>query len=397
MPEQVLVINGGSSSLKFALIDPSQDAPLLTGLAERLATPQGVLRWQIAEQSAASQPLAEGDHEAALAAILPLVQATAGDQLVAVGHRVVHGGDLFTQACVIDDASLAGINAATDLAPLHNPANLDGIAAARAAFPSLPHVAVFDTAFHQTMPEKAYRYAVPEVLYREQKVRRYGFHGTSHHYVSREAARLAGLPLERSGWLVAHLGNGCSTCAVQDGQSRDTSMGLTPLEGVVMGTRSGDVDPNLHGYLHRQLGWSLAEIDSALNHRSGLLGLSGGLSNDMRTLTEAAAEGHQGAALAIEVFCYRLAKSLGAMACALTRLDGVIFTGGIGENAAQVRAKTIAQLGLLGVHLDEQANHACVGGRQANIAVEGSPAVWVVPTNEERQIAIEALALVHSI
>ena len=262
-------------------------------------------------------------------------------------------------------------------------------------FPNLVQVAVFDTAFHQTLPEYAYRYAVPEALYREHGVRRYGFHGTSHRYVSRRAAELAGLAVGDSSWLVAHLGNGCSTCAIVDGQSRDTSMGLTPLEGLVMGTRSGDVDPNLHSHLARALGWSLEQIDAMLNKDSGLLGLSG-LSNDMRALEQAREQGHAGASLAIEVFCYRLAKSLAAMSCALPRLDGLVFTGGIGENSPLIRSKTVDHLRLLGLHLDQPANARCVRGAAGAIQADGSPRVLVVPTNEERQIALDTLALLDA-
>jgi acetate kinase len=256
-------------------------------------------------------------------------------------------------------------------------------------------VAVFDTAFHQSLPEHAYRYALPEVLYREHGVRRYGFHGTSHRYVSLRAAELSGLPVADSNWLSAHLGNGCSTCAIVNGQSRDTSMGLTPLEGLAMGTRSGDVDPNLFGHLSRTLDWSLTQIEHMLNHDSGLLGLSG-LSNDMRSLEQARDQGHPGATLAIEVFCYRLAKSLAAMACALPRLDGLIFTGGIGENSALVRSKTLEHLQLLNLQLDPAANLACVGGNSGPIQRAGHPRVLVIATNEERQIALDTLAVISS-
>jgi len=253
-------------------------------------------------------------------------------------------------------------------------------------------VAVFDTAFHQSMPPRAFRCALPEQMYREHGVRRYGFHGSSHRFVGRRAAELSGLPLDDSSWLVAHLGNGCSTCAIVNGQSRDTSMGLTPLEGLVMGTRSGDVDPGLHLYLGRKLGWSLQEIDNLLNKQSGLLGLSG-LSNDMRTLEQARSEGHAGATLAIDVFCYRLAKSLAAMSCSLPRLDGLIFTGGIGENSPLIRSQTVEHLALLNLAVDEQANARSVGGQSGEIQTSGHPRILVVPTNEERQIALDTLAL----
>ena len=285
----ILVINCGSSSIKFALINEARSDFVLSGLAERLGSPDAQLHWQRGGEKD-SLILPNADHRVALAQVLPLVQSAAGGQLHGIGHRVVHGGEHFTAACRLDALSLSAIRATAPLAPLHNPANLLGIEAAIKLFPNLTQVAVFDTAFHQTLPEHAYRYALPEYLYREHGVRRYGFHGTSHRYVSQRAAELAGLPIGNSSWLVAHLGNGCSTCAIVDGQSRDTSMGLTPLEGLVMGTRSGDVDPNLHSHLARTLGWSLEQIDTLLNKDSGLLGLSG-LSNDMRSLEQAREQG----------------------------------------------------------------------------------------------------------
>ncbi len=390
----ILVINCGSSSIKFALVNEAHSDFVISGLAERLGSPDAQLHWQRGGEKD-SLILPNADHRIALAQVLPLVQSAAGGQLHGIGHRVVHGGEHFTAACRLDALSLSAIRATAPLAPLHNPANLQGIEAAIKLFPSLTQVAVFDTAFHQTLPEHAYRYALPEYLYREHGVRRYGFHGTSHRYVSQRAAELADLPIGNSSWLVAHLGNGCSTCAIVDGQSRDTSMGLTPLEGLVMGTRSGDVDPNLHSHLARTLGWSLEQIDTLLNKDSGLLGLSG-LSNDMRSLEQAREQGHAGATLAIEVFCYRLAKSLAAMSCALPQLDGLIFTGGIGENSPLIRSKTVAHLKLLGLILDEQANASTVRGVAGAIHAHGHPRVLVVPTNEERQIALDTLELLEA-
>ena len=387
----ILVINCGSSSIKFALVNEAQATFPLQGLAERLGSPEAVLHWQLGDEKQ-SLEIPGAAHLAALEQLLPLAQEAAGGKIDGIGHRVVHGGEHFTGSCLITDEVLAAIRANAQLAPLHNPANLIGIDAAFALFAELPHVAVFDTAFHQTMPEHAYRYAVPEFLYKEHNVRRYGFHGTSHHFVSKRAAEMTNLPVEDSCWLTAHLGNGSSTCAIVNGQSLDTSMGLTPLEGLVMGTRSGDVDPNLHSHLARTLGWSLEQIDRMLNHDSGLKGLSG-LSNDMRTLYEARISGHPGAMLAIEVFCYRLAKSLAGMACALPKLDGLIFTGGIGENSSAVRSRTLEHLKLFNFKLDEQANARCTRGVGGEIQAAGSPRVLVVPTNEERQIALDTLAL----
>ncbi|MGE8496289.1 MAG: acetate kinase [Pseudomonas sp.] len=390
----ILVINCGSSSIKFALVNEANTQFPLSGLAERLGSPDAELHWQRGGERA-SLALPNGDHRSALAQLLPLVQEAAGGELHGIGHRVVHGGEHFTSASRLDDTTLQAIRATAPLAPLHNPANLLGIEAAMNVYPELPHVAVFDTAFHQTLPEHAFRYALPETLYREHGVRRYGFHGTSHRFVSHRAAEHAGLSIGDSSWLVAHLGNGCSTCAIVNGQSRDTSMGLTPLEGLVMGTRSGDVDPNLHSHLARTLGWSLDQIDAMLNKESGLLGLSG-LSNDMRSLEQARDQGHAGATLAIEVFCYRLAKSLAAMSCALPQLDGLIFTGGIGENSPLIRSKTVAHLKLLNLTLDNEANALTIRGVGGPIHADGHPRVLVVPTNEERQIALDTLALLSA-
>ncbi|GGD05655.1 acetate/propionate family kinase [Halopseudomonas salina] len=387
----VLVINCGSSSIKFALRREGDSAALLSGLAERLGSDQATLQWKTA--SALEETLLEdGEHGSAMAALLPLIEQHAGQPLSAVGHRVVHGGEHFTQAQLIDNKVIAAISANADLAPLHNPANLTGIQAAMAVFPDIPHVAIFDTAFHQSMPAYAYRYAIPEALYREHAIRRYGFHGTSHQYVTHRASLLSGHAPGRGAWLSAHLGNGCSSCAVLDGRSLDTSMGLTPLEGLVMGTRSGDVDPNLHAHLGRTLGWDLPRIEQLLNRESGLLGLSG-LTNDMRQLEAAADDDHEGAKLAIEVFCYRLARSLLGLCAALPRLDGLLFTGGIGENSAKIRARTVEHMGAMGLKLDEAANNGHARGEAVAIHAKGSPTIWVIPTDEERQIADESLAL----
>jgi acetate kinase len=391
----ILVINCGSSSLKFALINQAHSQPLLSGLAERLDSPEATLHWWRSSHIREDLALPGADHRIALEHLLPMINDACGGRLHGIGHRVVHGGEHFTQSCLIDDAALQAIRATVTLAPLHNPANLLGIETTLNLYPQLPQVAVFDTAFHQSMPEHAFRYALPEQLYREQGVRRYGFHGTSHRYVSQRAAEITGLAVGDSCWLTAHLGNGCSTCAVVDGQSRDTSMGLTPLEGLVMGTRSGDVDPNLHSHLARTLGWSLEDIERLLNHESGLLGLSG-LSNDMRSLEQARSQGHRAATLAIEVFCYRLAKSLASLICALPRMDGVIFTGGIGENSPLVRGKTVFYLSLLGLSVDKVANARCVGGVTGEINPPAYPRILVIPTNEEKQIALDTLTLLNS-
>ncbi|MBE0489295.1 MAG: acetate kinase [Halomonas sp.] len=388
MNDPVLVINCGSSSIKYALVPAAADQPRLTGLAERLGSGDARLKGVDSHGEAFTRALGGAGHVQALEAIL---EGLEGRRPGAVGHRIVHGGERFTRATRIDDEVVAAIEQTAALAPLHNPANLQGVAATRTLFPALPQVAVFDTAFHQSLPPRAYRYALPEALYRDHAIRRYGFHGTSHAYVSGRADALSGLS---GGWLTAHLGNGCSTAAVWEGRSLDTSMGLTPLEGLAMGTRSGDVDPGLHAHLARQLGWSIEEIDRVLNRESGLLGLSG-LSNDMRELEAATDEGHAGAALAMEVFCYRIAKSLAALSCALPRLDGIIFTGGIGENSPRVRKQVIDLLPHFGLGLDPEANLATVRGREGRIdpRTPNRPALWVIPTDEEGRIADETRQL----
>lgn len=385
MNAPVLVINCGSSSIKYALIDPDPQAPRLAGLAERLGSAEARLKGQNSAGESFTQPLPAADHTQALNAIFEHLE---GRLPGAVGHRIVHGGEHFTQAALIDNSVINAIETTAALAPLHNPANLAGITATRKIFPELPQVAVFDTAFHQTMPPRAYRYALPEALYTEHSIRRYGFHGTSHAFVSQRAAELS--DRGAGGWLTAHLGNGCSTSAVWNNQSLDTSMGLTPLEGVVMGTRSGDVDPGLHTHLHRQLGWSLEKIDSVLNKESGLLGLSG-LTNDLREIEDAAKQGHANAQLAIDVFCYRIAKSLAALSCALPQLDGLIFTGGIGENSSTVRRNVLALLPHFGFALNDNANEATIRGKEGRLdnANHQGPQVWVIPTDEEGRIAME--------
>lgn len=393
MNAPVLVINCGSSSIKYALIDSDPQAPRLAGLAERLGGNDALLKGKNSDGESFTQPLPNADHTQALNAILERLE---GRLPVAVGHRIVHGGEHFTQAALIDDSVIEAIETTAALAPLHNPANLAGIAATQKVFPTLPQVAVFDTAFHQTLPPRAYRYALPETLYTEHRIRRYGFHGTSHAYVSQRAGELSSRGA--GGWLTAHLGNGCSTSAVWNNQSQDTSMGLTPLEGLVMGTRSGDVDPGLHAHLHRQLGWSLDQIDTVLNKESGLLGLSG-LTNDMREIETQALAGHAGAKLALEVFCYRIAKSLAALSCALPQLDGIIFTGGIGENSPTVRHRVLNLLPHFGFALDGDANEATTRGKEGKLdsANHTGPEVWVIPTDEEGRIAMETRHCVEAL
>jgi acetate kinase len=368
---QVLVLNCGSSSVKFAVVDT--DGGRILDAAEEV---EG------------------GDHEVALAAIVALLHRhePISRRIEAVGHRVVHGGEAFSGAVRIDTEVLRGIEAVSGLAPLHNPANLLGIRALTRAFPELPQVAVFDTAFHQTLPPRAYLYAVPRPLHREHGVRRYGFHGTSHRYVAHEAVRRLSLELEQSRIVTAHLGNGCSATAVQGGRSIDTSMGLSPLEGLVMGTRSGDVDPGLHEFLAGRLGLDAAGVTTLLNRESGLLGVSE-LSSDMRRLEQASREGHEGAQQAVELFCYRLAKQVAALVVALGRLDALVFTGGIGENSPDVRARVLALLAHLGLELDPERNARHGADAAGVISRDGPPVAMVVATDEEWLIASETAAV----
>jgi acetate kinase len=383
----VLVINSGSSSLKFALIEPDSGRVLRKGVAERLGTNEARLR----ADSKDTAPLPPGAGHAEVLKLL--LQKLAGQAISAVGHRVVHGGEYFSESVVLDADSIEKIRACSELAPLHNPENLRGIDAARASLPDVPHVAVFDTAFHQTLPPKAFMYAIPYELYERHKLRRYGFHGTSHRYVATEAARRLEKPLAALELVTAHLGNGCSACAIRAGKSVDTTMGLTPLEGLVMGTRSGDVDPNLHDFLADRAGLSLGEITDLLNRKSGLLGLSG-TSNDMRTLLDARERGDARASLAIEVFCYRLAKAVLGLSASLERVDALVFTGGIGEHAAPVRAETLAALRVLGPELDPELNRTHGASSGGRITRPGSRLLsLVVPTNEELVIAREAARL----
>ncbi|WP_114395265.1 acetate/propionate family kinase [Oleisolibacter albus] len=388
----ILVINCGSSSLKYAVFAADSRDPLISGLAECLGAADARLHCK-QNGVKTTTSLDGGGHEAAVEGLLAILSERGLlSGIGAVGHRVVHGGERFARSIRLDAEILTDIEAVSGLAPLHNPANLIGIRMAMAKLPWVPQVAVFDTAFHQTMPEEAYLYAIPRKLYDEHGVRRYGFHGTSHRFVAEEAVRLLQLDPADHGIVIAHLGNGASATAVLNGRSIDTTMGMTPLEGLVMGTRSGDVDPGILTYLATKLGWSAATIDHVLNKESGLLGLSG-LSNDCRTLEAAAAEGHAGAKLALDVFVHRLAHHIGGLATTLPRLDAVVFTGGIGENSAFIRASTLQRLGPLGLDLDEAVNRDTVGGATGLISRSVRPAAVVIPTNEEWMIARDAAEL----
>ena len=384
----VLVLNSGSSSVKFALVAPGSGERLMGGIGERLGTPEASLRIQWVPAAADEERLPGATHRAVVARVLDqLAEAGhAGSDLLGAGHRVVHGGERFTSSIQVDDTVIAAVRSFSHLAPLHNPANLAGIEAVRDLLPDLPQVAVFDTAFHQTMPAQAYRYAVPEEWYTRHGVRRYGFHGISHRFVSEQAAVMLGRPLGELRLVTAHLGNGCSATAVRDGVSVDTTMGLTPLDGLVMGTRSGDVDPGLLGYLAGRTGMNVEELTRALNVDSGLQGLSG-TSNDMRTVAGAAADGDERAQLALDVFVHRLSKAIAGLVVGLQRLDALVFTGGIGENSAVVRSLALSRLGFLGLAEDAQANAGHGRETGGRISLAGRVLALVVPTDEELLIA----------
>lgn len=394
----VLVINCGSSSLKFQLINSESEAVLAKGLCERIGI-DGRLTYQPEGGEKAVSELAMPTHTEAIQFVIDaLTNAETGvvkslDEIGAVGHRVVHGGEKFANSVVITEEVLAAIAECNDLAPLHNPANLIGINACQKLMPGTPMVAVFDTAFHQTMPEKAYLYGLPYEYYEKYAVRRYGFHGTSHSFVSKHAAEFLGLDLDNSKIVVAHLGNGASISAVLNGKCVDTSMGLTPLEGLVMGTRSGDMDPAIMEYIAKKEDLDISGVMNVLNKKSGVFGLSKGLSSDFRDLEEAMNDGNKYAKAAMEVFCYRVAKYIGSYVAAMNGVDAIAFTAGIGENASIVREYVLSYLGYLGISVDAEANKK--RGEDLVISTADSKVkVAVIPTNEELAIARETVALV---
>jgi len=388
----VLVLNSGSATVKFALIDPGTGQRVLGGQAEDAGTPEAVLHVQRDDGGPVTEPLADGSYQAVISRILGYLPSS-GSGLIGAGHRVVHGGARFTASVLVDDEVIAAIRELTHLAPLHNPANLAGIEAVSAVRPDLPQVVVFDTAFHQTMPPRAFRYAVPEEWFTRYGVRRYGFHGTSHRFVSERTAALLGRPLGELRLVTAHLGNGCSLAAVRDGVSVDTTMGLTPLEGLVMGTRSGDVDPGVFGYLAGRAGLTVDQLTDELNTASGLTGLSG-VGNDMRTVQAAAADGNERARLALEVFVHRLAKAIAGMVVGLERLDALVFTGGIGEHSAEIRSLVLARLAFLGLAEDPEANAQHGRTTGGLIGPDGPVLAMVVPTDEELMIARDTARLI---
>jgi acetate kinase len=404
----VLVINAGSSSLKFQLIRTDADRiasdtdeRLARGLIDRIGG-EAVLTFQAGERTAVRSTAPVRDHRAAIEAVLRwLGSADSGlglsgfREIDAVGHRVVHGGERFQRSVLLDQQVLAEVEDMIDLAPLHNPHNLKGINAVRDVMgPEVPQVGVFDTSFHQTLPDHAYLYAIPYSLYRRHKLRRYGFHGTSHRYVAYRYRQLTGRSREDTNVVSLHLGNGCSACAIRAGQSIDTSMGFTPLEGLVMGTRSGDVDPAMLDYISAKEGMSLRDVDLLLNKQSGLLGISG-LTNDMRELqAEAREHDDRRARLAIQIFCYRARKYIGGYLAAMGGADAILFTGGIGENSADIRARIADGLAWMGLEIDDAANAGAVG-KEARISSESSRlGAWTIPTNEELLIARDTVRIV---
>ena len=398
---KVLVINSGSSSIKYQLLDMADESVLVSGLVERIGEDTGDLK-NVAFPGTEGEIVTEmerpiADHTTGMRlAIEQIVHPEKGvisdtSEIGAVGHRVVHGGEDFHEPTVITGDVVKAIEANVPLAPLHNPANLDGIRVAMELFPGVPQVAVFDTAFHQTIPPHGYMYALPRGLYEQDRVRRYGFHGTSHKFVAGECAALLAKPLGEVNCITVHLGNGCSMTAVENGRSVDTSLGMTPLEGLVMGTRSGDVDPAIHTFLARNKDMDIEAIDAMLNKESGLKGLCG--MNDMRDIHAAIEKGDEKARLALDVQTYRNRKYIGAYMAVLGRVDAIVFTAGIGENDPIVRSRSLRGLENFGVKLDEAANGQRARGARRISAPESRVAVWVIPTNEELAIARETQAV----
>lgn len=396
----ILVINCGSSSLKYQLIDSESEKVLAKGLCERIGIDGSAITHQPAGGDKVTTKVSMPDHtEAVKYVIEKLTDPEVGvvkslDEIGAVGHRIVHGGEKFASSVVIDDEVLKAVEECNDLAPLHNPANLIGINSCKKIMPGVPMVAVFDTAFHQTMPKKAYLYGLPYDYYEKYKVRRYGFHGTSHDFVSNRVAEILGKKREDLKIIVCHLGNGASVSAVKNGQCVDTSMGLTPLEGLIMGTRSGDLDPAIISFIAQKENFSAEEVINICNKKSGVLGLSDGLSSDFRDLGNAAEEGNEKAKTALETWSYRVAKYVGAYVAAMNGVDVIAFTAGVGENNFMAREMVCEYLGYLGVTIDKEANK--IRGEEITISTPDSKTtVMVVPTNEELAIARETVRLVN--
>lgn len=393
---KVFVLNSGSSSIKYQLIETEKRETLVSGLVERIGAVTSIIKHELGDGLPHKKTLNIDNHAQALRMIIEFLESDENpvidslDEIEAVGHRVVHGGETFKDSVLIDEDVITAIQQAFDLAPLHNPPNLQGIKAARKVLPDVPHVAVFDTAFHHSLPAEAYLYAIPNRFYRRYKIRRYGFHGTSHYYVSRKYFEIANEGKKESNVITCHLGNGSSITAIKDGFSIDTSMGFTPLEGLVMGTRCGDIDPSILFYLIEKEELTLPDLHTLLNRHSGLLGLSG-YAADMRELIEEAERGDRRCRQALDLFCYRAKKYIGSYVAALNGADAIIFTAGIGENSPKIRKQITSGLDYLGVELDETANEKAVGRTLAKISTDASKVdLYVIPTNEELVIAIDA-------
>jgi len=393
-PSSVLVINSGSSTLKFSVLEPETEAVLASGIAERLGTDSANLKLVGPDGVRHAEVMPGADHRAALLRVIAVLGGAQRFEVKAIGHRVVHGGEEFRRPVLVTESVVRRIEELADLAPLHNPPSVQGIRVATELFPDKPQVVVFDTAFHQTLPAYAFHYAIPYEYYQKYRIRKYGFHGTSHHFVALQAAKLIGKPIDQTQFISAHLGNGCSAAAIRSGRSVDTTMGLTPLEGLMMGTRSGDVDPSLHLFLQEKEQHSLRDItEEILTRQSGLLGVSG-VSQDMRSVIASAAAGNERARLAIEMFCYRLARSILALAASLSSIDAVIFTGGIGENSAPIRAQVLTHLAILHPALDEKLNENHGKGADGRITSGSGLLCLVIATNEELMIARETARLI---
>lgn len=397
---KVLVINAGSSSLKYQLINTEGERVIAKGLCERIGMTESKLKYK--PESGASHEFIKDmkNHTDAIQMVIDTLSDNeigvlkSMQEIDAVGHRLVHGGEKFTESALITDEMLKTVEELCELAPLHNPANLMGINACREILPHVPMVGVFDTAFHQSMPSEAYMYALPYEAYKEMGIRRYGFHGTSHLYVSQRAAELLGKPIEDANIVTCHLGNGSSIAAVKGGKSIDTTMGFTPLEGVPMGTRCGDIDPAIVTYLMSKKNWGIEEVNSYMNKKSGMLGLSG-ISSDFRDLWDAEAKGDERALMALKVFCYNVKCYIGAYAAAMNGLDAVVFTAGVGENDWGVRHMSMQGLDYLGIEFDVDANNSLPRGKEGVISKEGSKVkVFVIPTDEEMVIARDTARLV---
>ena len=398
----VLVINCGSSSVKYNLIETPEQKEICSGIVERIGAVTSIVKHEPAGFKSIKDTRKIENHVQALKDIMNFLMdsdntaISSTDDIKAVGHRVVHGGEMFKDSVLIDEDVMDAIRQAFDLAPLHNPPNLKGIEAAKKYLPDIPHVAVFDTAFHHSLPAEAYLYGIPNRLYRRYKIRKYGFHGTSHYYVSRQYYKITDKPVEDTRVITCHLGNGASVTAVKGGKSIDTSMGFTPLSGLVMGTRSGDIDPSILFYLVEKEELSLNNLHALLNKHSGLLGLSG-YAADMRELTEEAKRGDRRCQQAIDVFCYDLKKYIGSYIAALNGCDAIIFTAGIGENSAMVRRQSLENMESLGIEIDPGKNKSTESGTMQKISSDASKTeVWVIPTNEELVIARDTQKLVNN-